>query len=97
MNIFDDIRRFDPDGSEYWSGRDLAKALEYTDYRNFEEVVTKARIACRNSRQPEEDHFVDVNEMIELAKGAQRQIKSVFLSRYACYLEENPQRHSGVW
>ena len=86
MNIFDNIKRLDPDGVEYWSSRDLAKALEYTDYRNFEEVVTKARIACKNSQQTEEDHFVDVNEMIELAKGAQRQIKSVFLSRYACYL-----------
>jgi DNA-damage-inducible protein D len=86
MNIFDSIKRIDPDGREYWSSRDLAKALEYVDYRNFEEVVTKARIACKNSRQPEEDHFVDVTEMIELAKGAQRQIQAVFLSRYACYL-----------
>ena len=86
MSIFDNIRRIDPDGAEYWSSRDLAKALEYSDYRNFEEVMTKARIACKNSRQPEEDHFVDVTEMIELPKGAQRQITSVFLSRYACYL-----------
>ena len=81
MNIFDDIRRIDPEGAEYWCSRDLAKALEYTDYRNFEEVVAKARVACKNSRQAEEDHFVDVTEMIELAKGAQRQIKSVFWKR----------------
>jgi DNA-damage-inducible protein D len=50
------------------------------------EVISKAQIACKNSQQPEGDHFVDVTEMIELAKGAQRQISSVFLSRYACYL-----------
>jgi DNA-damage-inducible protein D len=86
ISVFDDTKRVDPDGIEYWSSRDLSKALEYTDYRNFEEVIMKARIACKNSQQAEEDHFVDVNEMIELAKGAQRQIKSVFLSRYACYL-----------
>jgi DNA-damage-inducible protein D len=86
MNIFDSIKRTDPDGVEYWSSRDLARALEYVDYRNFEEVIAKAQIACKNSRQPEDDHFVDVTEMIEVAKGAQRQIKSVFLSRYACYL-----------
>ena len=79
MNIFDSIKRFDPDGSEFWSSRDLAKALEYTDYRNFEEVMTKARIACNNSRQAEIDHFVDVNEMVPLGSGAERQIKSVFL------------------
>jgi DNA-damage-inducible protein D len=86
MNVFDSIKRIDPDGREYWSSRDLAKALEYVDYRNFEEVVAKARIACKNSQQQKKDHFVDVTEMIELAKGAQRQIQSVFLSRYACYL-----------
>jgi DNA-damage-inducible protein D len=86
MNIFDNIKRIDPDGQEYWSSRDLAKALEYVDYRNFEEVIAKARIACKNSRQPEEDHFVDVNEMVPLGSGAERQIPSVFLSRYACYL-----------
>ena len=86
MNIFENIKRIDPDGVEYWSSRDLAKALEYTDYRNFEEVVAKARIACKNSLQPEEDHFVDVNEMVSLGSGAERQIKSIFLSRYACYL-----------
>jgi DNA-damage-inducible protein D len=86
MNIFDNIKRTDPEGKNYWSSRDLAKTLEYADYRNFEDVIAKAKIACKNSQQPEADHFVDVTEMIELAKGAQRQIMSVFLSRYACYL-----------
>jgi len=86
MNIFDNIRRFDPDGIEYWSSRDLAKALEYNDYRNFEDVVIKARAACKNSQQAEEDHFVDVTEMVPLGSGVERQIKAMFLSRYACYL-----------
>jgi DNA-damage-inducible protein D len=86
MNIFDSIKRADPEGREYWSSRELAKVLEYADYRNFEDVIVKAKVACKNSLQAEEDHFVDVTEMIELAKGAQRQITSVFLSRYACYL-----------
>ncbi len=53
----------------------MSKALEYINYRNFEEVIEKAKQACINSHQ-----------MIELAKSAQRQIKSVFLSRFACYL-----------
>ena len=64
----------------------MSKALEYINYRNFEEVIEKAKQACINSHQKTDDHFVDVDEMIELAKGAQRQIKSVFLSRFACYL-----------
>jgi DNA-damage-inducible protein D len=86
MNIFDSIKRMDPDGREYWSSRDLAKVLGYADYRNFEDVILKAKAACENSSYAASDHFVDVTEMIELAKGAQRQITSVFLSRYACYL-----------
>ena len=70
INIFDNIKRTDPDGVEYWSSRDLSKALEYINYRNFEEVIEKAKQACINSHQKIDDHFVDVDEMIELAKGA---------------------------
>jgi len=86
VNIFDSIKQKDPDGIEYWSSRELARALEYANYRNFEDVIEKAREACINSGQSQKDHFVDADEMIELPKGAKRQIKSVFLSRYACYL-----------
>ena len=46
INIFDDIKRTDPDGVEFWSSRDLSKALEYINYRNFEEVIEKAKQAC---------------------------------------------------
>ncbi len=86
INIFQNIKQTDLDGVEFWSSRDLSKALEYSDYRNFEEVIEKAKQACINSHQKVDDHFVDVTEMIELAKNAQRQIRSVYLSRFACYL-----------
>ena len=86
INIFDNIKRTDPDGVEFWSSRDLSKALEYSDYRNFEEVIEKARQACINSHQKKADHFVDVTEIVGLTKSEQRQIRSVFLSRFACYL-----------
>jgi DNA-damage-inducible protein D len=55
-------------------------------YRNFETVIEKARTACFNSGQRVEDHFVEITEMIEIGKGAQRPIRSIMLSRYACYL-----------
>lgn len=48
-NQFETIKRIDNNGSEYWSSRDLAKALEYSDYRNFETVIRKAKVACKNS------------------------------------------------
>jgi len=73
-------------GIEYWSSRDFAGVLGYTDYRNFEQVVRKARMACFNSGQRVEDHFVDITEMIAIGKGGKREVPVILLSRYACYL-----------
>lgn len=83
---FEDIRRESEDGGEFWSARGLAKVLDYNDYRNFLKVVEKARIACENSGQPVQDHFVDVTDMVTIGSGAKRKIQDVYLSRYACYL-----------
>ena len=80
------IRRTNPAGNEFWSSRDFARVLGYNDYRNFEAVVQKARTACFNSGQRVEDHFVDITEMVEIGSGAQRALKTVMMSRYACYL-----------
>ncbi len=86
VSKFEQIRRTNKTGNDYWSSRDLAKALDYTDYRNFESVIDKARIACFNSGQRLEDHFVDITEMVDIGSGAQRGVKTVMMSRYACYL-----------
>lgn len=83
---FERIRRVGPAGNEFWSSREFAQALGYTDYRNFESVVEKARTACFNSAQRVDDHFVDITEMVAIGSGAQRPVKTVMLSRYACYL-----------
>jgi DNA-damage-inducible protein D len=60
--------------------------LEYTDFRNFQAVVNKAKEACVNSGQPIENHIVDFNEMVSIGSGAERELTSFKLSRYACYL-----------
>ena len=83
---FEQIRRTNPAGNEFWSSRDFARVLGYNDYRNFEAVVQKARTACFNSGQRVEDHFVDITEMVGIGSGAQRALKTVMMSRYACYL-----------
>jgi DNA-damage-inducible protein D len=83
---FEDIRRTNPAGNEFWSSRDFAKVLGYADYRNFQSVIESARTACFNSGQRVDDHFVEVTDMIEVGKGAKRPAKSVMMSRYACYL-----------
>jgi DNA-damage-inducible protein D len=57
-SLFSRIRRETEEGFEYWSARDLAKALGYEDYRNFLKVVEKARTACENSGQAVDDHYM---------------------------------------
>lgn len=86
QSIFEQIRQVDEHGNEYWGARQLAKALDYTDFRNFLSVIGKAKEACKNSGHTIEDHIVDFNEMVSIGSGAQREMESVKLSRYACYL-----------
>jgi len=83
---FEQIKQTNTAGYEYWSSRDFATVLGYENYRNFEGVVEKAKIACLNSGIRIEDHFVDADEMIEIGKGGRRLFKTTQLSRYACYL-----------
>ncbi|MDD5562053.1 MAG: DNA damage-inducible protein D [Candidatus Omnitrophica bacterium] len=73
-------------GVEYWMARDMQKFLDYTEWRNFLLVVDKAKIACMKSGQNISDHFVDVNKMVKLGSGSERQIEDIMLTRYACYL-----------
>jgi DNA-damage-inducible protein D len=86
LSVFEQIKKIDEHGIEFWSARDMAKELEYSEFRHFVPVIEKAKIACKNSGQPINDHFEDILEMIEIGKGGKRQSDSVKLSRYACYL-----------
>ena len=86
MTLFESIKHIDENGVEYWTSRSLWKILEYNEYRNFLPVIEKAKLACENSGQKVEDHFEDILEMIVIGKGGERQVDSVKLSRYACYL-----------
>jgi DNA-damage-inducible protein D len=79
-------RAHQQDGVEYWNARELQELLGYMEWRNFLLVVDKARIACRNAGQPDTDHFVDVNKMVDIGSGTSREINDLALTRYACYL-----------
>jgi DNA-damage-inducible protein D len=84
--LFEKIKRLDDNGNEYWTSRDMAKVLEYSEYRHFIPVIDKSKVACKNSNHNVNDHFEDSLEMIEIGKGGQREVESVKLGRYACYL-----------
>lgn len=71
---------------EFWLARQLGPVLGYQDYRNFVSVVEKAKLACEKAGGNPDDHFGDVTTMIDLGKGARRQVADTRLSRYACYL-----------
>ena len=86
VSPFERIRKINEANNEYWESRDLAKVLEYSQYRNFEAVIEKARLACFNSGHRSEDHFADVSKLIGIGKGGKREVKVSLLSRYACYL-----------
>lgn len=74
------------DGIEFLFARDLQELLGYSEWRNFAQVIDKAKIACEKGEQDIADHFVDATKMVDLGSGAQRSIEDIMLTRYACYL-----------
>jgi len=83
---FEAIKKIDGAGVEYWEARKLMLLLEYTDWRNFEQVIIKAQRACFNSGQDVKNHFVDISKMVPIGSNTVREIKDWKLDRYACYL-----------
>lgn len=81
FNPFDSIRRFTPDGQEYWSARELMPLLGYPRWHDFEDTIKRAMAACENASNPVREHF---SGSILKTKGRPQQ--DYHLTRYACYL-----------
>lgn len=83
---FESIKHVDENGNEYWLARELAPVLEYSRWENFQKVIDRARLACKNSGIEERDQFRDLTKLVEHGSGAKRKIIDYSLTRYACYL-----------
>ena len=71
---------------EFWYARELQGLLGYDEWRNFENAIEKAKIACQNAGAEISDHFVDINKMVNIGSDGRRDIADIMLTRYACYL-----------
>lgn len=83
---FESIKHVNENGQEFWYARELQKVLGYSEWRNFQNVINKAKDACKNSGNNVQDHFVDVNKMVGIGSNASRPVDDIEFSRYACYL-----------
>lgn len=84
--IFENIKHINEYGQEFWYARELREVLNYTQWRRFKETIDRAKEACKKSGNEVNDHFAGVDKMINLAKGAVREVEDYMLTRYACYL-----------
>ncbi len=74
------------DGLEFWFARDLQHLLGYSKWENFQNVISKAKTACKISEIEVSDHFPDIRKTIAMPKSAEKEIDDIMLTRYACYL-----------
>ena len=86
IKLFENIKHIDEFGNEYWSARELGKILEYSEYRKFLSSIKKAMISCEKSGQNVDNHFAQMDVMVDIGSNAKRKSKDHELTRYACYL-----------
>jgi DNA-damage-inducible protein D len=83
---FENIKKVDKNGVEYWYARELMPLLGYEKWQNAEEVIGRAARACLNSGQTVDNHFTGFSKMVEIGSNTVREIRDWKLDRYACYL-----------
>jgi DNA-damage-inducible protein D len=83
---FEDLKRLNEHGAEYWSARDLQPLLGYSQWRRFEDAIKRAVTSCEQSRNDPGYHFAGAGKPIPGGKGAIQVVQDYHLSRFACYL-----------
>lgn len=83
---FDEIRRQDEQGREYWNSRDLCSAMGYSAYWKFQRVINKAIEVANGKDMKVDDHFNQAVDMVKLGSGSSRKVDTFHLSRMACMI-----------
>lgn len=83
---FEQIKRLNKDGQEYWPSRDLCTALGYSTYQKFTRIINKAISIANNKGLDTAEHFNLMVEMVKLGSGAFRKVENIHLSRMACLI-----------
>lgn len=86
LRTFEEIKHIDEFGNEYWLARELQMVLEYSQWRRFNEVIEKAKNACKNSGYDISQCFADAGKTSKMPNGGVKKIIDYKLDRYACYL-----------
>ncbi|MBE7414612.1 MAG: DNA damage-inducible protein D [Deltaproteobacteria bacterium] len=83
---FEDMKKTNEHGSEYWSARELQTLLGYTQWRRFEDAINRAITSCKRSGNEPSYHFAGAGKPIPGGKGSVQVVTDYHLSRFACYL-----------
>ena len=86
LTEFEQLKRLNEHGAEYWCARDLKPLLGYAQWRRFEAAVRRAMASCEQSGNKPGYHFAGVGKMVDLGSGSAREVEDFHLSRFACYL-----------
>jgi len=83
---FEELKKLNEHGAEYWSARELQPLLGYSQWRRFEDAIKRAVVSCSQSGNNPDYHFASAGKMVELGSGSVRTVDDYHLSRFACYL-----------
>lgn len=83
---FEDLKKINQHGAEYWSARDLQPLLGYGQWRRFEDAIKRSLTSCKQSGNDPAHHFASAGKMVDLGSGSVREVPDYHLSRFACYL-----------
>jgi DNA-damage-inducible protein D len=61
---FEDLKKTNAYGAEFWSARELQPLLGYNHWRSFEKAVQKAVTSCEQSGNDPDHHFARARKPI---------------------------------